>query len=337
MQHRAARTRTLIGGLAVVALTLTACGGDEGGDDGGTAAGGSSAAGAAEGEPTTVRIGTLPIANAAAMYLGMEQGFFEEEGLQVEPTVQAGGSQIITGLVADEFDFGFVGYISAGVPIARGLPVCVVTASDATGTTAEDDWQLILAGPDSTMDGPEDLAGARIGVNALGGVAELQTRVVAEKAGVDPNSLVMVEMPFPDMPAAIASGDLDAAYASEPFVTTILDQGGKVVVAPGAYIAPEYPLGNYMTSIQTFESDPEMVEAFRTAMNRSLDFARENPDAVRAIIPTYTQIPAEVADRMRLPIYTSEIDEAAVEEQMGFLEQYGVVEDAPAVDDLLCG
>ena len=176
MQHGPVlkRTRNLIGGLAVVALAATACGGDDAEEP---AAGGDESQ-AAE-ELTTVRIGTLPIGNAASMYLGMEQGFFEEEGLTIEPTVQAGGSQIITGLVAGEFDFGFVGWISAGVPIARGLPVCVVTANDATGTTEEDDWQLILAGPNSTMDGPEDLAGARVGVNALGGVAELQTRVVA--------------------------------------------------------------------------------------------------------------------------------------------------------------
>ncbi|MFW3168784.1 ABC transporter substrate-binding protein [Geodermatophilus sp. CPCC 206100] len=334
MNHRPHRTRTLLGGLAVVALTATACGGDDGGTSGGSEAGGT---GGETAELTTVRIGTLPIANAAAMYLGMEQGFFEEEGLTLEPTVQAGGSQIITGLVADEFDFGFVGWISAGVPIARGLPVCVVTANDATGTTPEDDWQLILTGANSPMDGPEDLAGKRIGVNALGGVAELQTRVVAEKAGIDPASLQMVEMPFPDMPAAIASGTIDAAYASEPFVTTILDQGGKIVVAPGAYIAPEYPLGNYMTSQQTFEGEPELVEAFTTAMNRSTDYARDNPDAVREIIPTYTQIPAELAQRIRLPIFTSEIDEDAVDEQMGFLEQYGVVDAAPSADDLLCG
>jgi ABC-type nitrate/sulfonate/bicarbonate transport system substrate-binding protein len=261
MKHR---TRTLLGGLAVVALTATACGGEDGGDGGTDAAGG--------GELTTVRVGTLPTANAAPMYLGMEQGFFEEEGLTLEPTVQAGGSQIITGLVAGEFDFGFVGWISAGVPVSRGLPVCVVTANDATGTTQEDDFQLILAGPNSTMDGPEDLAGARVGVNAL-----------------------------------------------------------------GAYIAPEYPLGNYMTSQETFQGDPEMVEAFQTAMNRSTDYARDNPDAVREIIPTYTQIPAELAQRIRLPIYTSEIDEDAVDEQMGFLEEYGVVDDAPSADDLLCG
>jgi NitT/TauT family transport system substrate-binding protein len=334
MEHRPVlnRTRSLIGGLAVVALTATACGSDDAEEP---AAGGNGSP-AAE-EPTTVRVGTLPIANAASMYLGMEQGFFEEEGLTVEPTVQGGGSQIITGLVADEFDFGFVGYISAGVPVARGLPICVVTASDATGTTEEDDWQLILAGPNSTMDGPEDLAGATFGVNALGGVAELQTRVVMEKAGVDPNSVQMVEMPFPDMPAAIARGDIDAGYASEPFVTTILDAGGKIVVAPGAYIAPEYPLGNYATSRQTLQEDPELVERFTTAMDRSTAYARENPDAIRGIIPTYTQIPAQLADRMRLPVFTSEMDEAAVEEQLGYLEQYGVVEEAPTVDELLCG
>src|SRR3712207_7574274 len=47
------------------------------------------------------------------------------------------------------------------------------------------------------------------------------------------------------------------------------------IFAPGAYIAPEYPLGNYMTSQETFQSDPDLVEAFQTAMNRSTDYRSE--------------------------------------------------------------
>ncbi|MEQ3549797.1 ABC transporter substrate-binding protein [Pseudonocardia nematodicida] len=317
------RLRGLVALAAASALVATGCGGGGGAAD--------------DGGPTTLAVGTLPIANAAGMYLGMQEGFFAEEGLEIEPTVLQGGNEIVTGLVSGDYDVGFVGYISAGVAAGRNVPVCVVTASDATGTTAEDDWQVMVAGPGNTIDSPQDLAGNAIGINALGGVAEVLITAALDREGVPPGSVEFIEVPFPEVPAAIAADRIVAGYTAEPFVTTVLDQGGEVVFAPQSTLAPEYPNGAYAASRQFVEGDPELVERFTRAMNRSLEHARDNPDAVRQIIPTYTQIPAEIAERMRLPVFTSELDRAAIDEQMSFMQQYGIVDTAPTADELICG
>jgi NitT/TauT family transport system substrate-binding protein len=333
MSHRpfTRRMTSVVAGLAVVALAATGCGGDDA-DTGGGGGGGGEAAGT-----TTIRVGTLPIANAAAMYLGIQEGFFEEEGLEVEQTVLQSGNEIITGMVAGDYDFGFVGYISAGIAAARGVPVCVATASDATGTSLEDDWQVLVAAGDSPIQSAADLEGKTISVNGLGGVAEVMLKAAMDREGADWQTVELIEVPFPEVPAAVQAGRIDAGYTSEPFVTTVLDQGGKVAFAPQSTIAPEYPNGSYATSQQAFQEDPELMEKFEAAMTKSLDFARDNPDAIREIIPTYTQIPADVADRMRLPVYQSELKIDEIDEQMGFLETYEIVDEAPSADDLICG
>ncbi|MBB4931222.1 NitT/TauT family transport system substrate-binding protein [Lipingzhangella halophila] len=308
--------------VAATALAATACGGGSGDADGG--------------ERVTINIGTLPIANAAPMYMGMEEGFFEEEGLEVEPTVLQGGNEIVTGLVSGDYDFGFVGYISAGVAVSQGLPVCVVTANDATGTSEEDDWQVLVADSDAGIDGPEDLDGATIGVNALGGNAEVLIKAALDQEGLDPNSVELIEVPFPEVPGALSEGRIDAGYTSEPFITTVLDEGGEVAWAPQAALAPEYPNGNYTTGEQYMQENADVVERFTRAMDRSVEYARDNEDAVRASIPEFTEIPEEMAERMRLPVFTSEIDEPAVQEQMEFTAEYDVTDSAPSTDELLC-
>lgn len=307
---------------AVTALTATACGGDS--DAGG------------EGEQVTINIGTLPIANAAPMYMGMSEGFFEEEGLEIEPTVLQGGNEIVTGLVSGDYDFGFVGYISAGVAVSQGIPVCVVTANDATGTSDDDDWQVLVAGPDSDIDSPEDLAGATVGVNALGGNAEVLIKAALDQEGVDPNSVELIEVPFPEVPGAVSEGRIDAGYTSEPFITTVLDEGGEVAWAPQAALAPEYPNGSYAASDEFIQENADVVERFTRAMDRSVEYARDNEDAVRASIPDFTEIPEDVVERMRLPVFTPELDEAAVQEQMEFMAEYDVTDSAPGMDELLC-
>ncbi|MGY1844446.1 ABC transporter substrate-binding protein [Modestobacter sp. SYSU DS0875] len=331
MSHRpfTRRATTTVAGLAVLALAASGCGGDSDSD--------ASGGGGEGGGTTTVQVGTLPIANAAAMYLGMEQGFFEDEGLEIEPTVLQTGNDIITGLVSGDFDFGFVGYISAGIAAAQGVPVCVVTASDATGTSTEDDWQVLVASGDSDIESAADLAGKTISVNGLGGVAEVMLKASLDQEGVDWRTVELIEVPFPEVPAAVEAGRIDAGYTSEPFVTTVLDQGGKVAFAPQSAIAPEYPNGSYAASQMYVQENADVVERFEAAMTTSLDYARENPDAIREIIPTYTQISEDVAGRMRLPVYQSELQTDAIDQQMGFMETYDIVEDAPTADELICG
>ena len=83
--------RPLIGlGAAGSVLALAACGG--GGDSGGGTE--------AEGEMQAVTVGVIPIVDTAAIWLGEEQGFFEEEGLDVTVDVSAGGAAAVPGLMS---------------------------------------------------------------------------------------------------------------------------------------------------------------------------------------------------------------------------------------------
>jgi NitT/TauT family transport system substrate-binding protein len=331
MSHRpfTRRAASAVAGLAVVALAATGCGGGSADTGGGGGSGDT-------GKTTTIRIGTLPTANAAAMYLGMQEGFFDDQKLKVEPTVLQGGNEIITGMVAGDYDFGFVGYISAGVAAGKGVPICVATASDAAGTNADDDFQVYVAAGNSPINGPKDFAGKTLGINALGGVAEVMTRAALDKEGVDSSSVKFVEVPFPEVPAAVSGGRIDAGFTAEPFVTTVLGQGGKVVFAPQSDLGAHYPNGSYATSKQFFKDSPDVIKRFDAAITKSLKFAQDNPDAVRKIIPTYTKIPPDVAAKMRLPVFTADLDKKAIDEQMGFLEKYKVVDKAPSAKDLIC-
>src|ERR687888_499515 len=69
--------------------------------------GGSSNGGGGSSGPQTIIVGTLPIANAAPMYLGMKKGFFEAEGLKIKPHVGEGGAALIPALMSNQDQFAF--------------------------------------------------------------------------------------------------------------------------------------------------------------------------------------------------------------------------------------
>jgi NitT/TauT family transport system substrate-binding protein len=317
--------------LLVVAVLagsfVVGCGGD---DDEPTGGGSSGAA-----ETTKVRVGMLPISNAAPLYLGMKKGFFKEEGLELEPVTAQSGNEIVTALVGNDFQFGFIGFVPGMAAVSKGLPLKIIASGDTGAETEDKEWTKIVVREDSPIRDVKDLAGKTIATNALKGVGEVVIKAALEKRGVDPASIKLLEVPFPEMPAALEAGRVDAIWAPEPFLSSVLGKGGRAIEAPLTTLGPRYPNGTYAASGKQLAEDQDVVAAFARAINKSMEYASSHPEEARATIPTFTQIPPEVAEKILLPLWPVPIEKAKVEELAGYAERYKVVEKAPPLDELI--
>jgi NitT/TauT family transport system substrate-binding protein len=313
---------------AGVALTLATAGC---GDDDDSSSGGDQASS----EPTKITVGTLPIANAAPMYLGMEKGFFKDEGLEIKPHVGEGGAALIPALLSGDDQFSFVGVIPAITAVGKDVPVRIVTSSDDAAATEDKDWQTLVVPKGSSIKSVEDLPGKTVAVNALRGLAEVVISRSLEKQGVNYRDVKLLEVPFPEMPAALDGGRVDAALLTEPFLSQVLAEGGTQIDAPSVETLPSFPNGVYITSEEYLAENEDVVDRFASAMNKSLDYAKANPDEVRAIIPTYTQVPKAAAEQLRLPAFDSELDQKGIELEADLTAKYGIVDEPPAYGDLV--
>src|ERR671918_366806 len=310
---------------ATLALALVGCG-----DDDDSAGGGGDSAGA-----TKITVGTLPIANAAPMYLGMKKGFFKAEGITIEPQIGEGGAALMPSLVSGDAQFAFVGVIPAITAVAQNLPVKIVTSSDDAAKTEEKDWQTLVVPKGSSIKGVDDLPGKTIAVNALRGLADVVISRSLEKQGVDYREVKLLELPFPEMPAALEQKRVDAALLTEPFLSAVLAEGGRQIDAPSVETVPNFPNGVYVAAEDYIAENGDVVDRFARAMNRSLEYAQDNPKEVRRIVPTYTETPEEAAQQMRLPVFDPELDRKGIELEADLTAKYGIVEEAPAYEDLV--
>jgi NitT/TauT family transport system substrate-binding protein len=314
---------------AAIVLGLAACGDDDEETGGGAGGGGATQ------ETTTVKVGVLPISNVAPLYLGIQKGFFEEEGLEIEPAPAQSGNEIVTAMVSGDQPFAFLGYVPAASGRAQGLPIKLIANADNGAETAKEEWTQLMVAKDSAIRDVKDLEGKTIAVNALKGVGEVVIKAALDKRGVDPNSIELLEVPFPEMPAALERGRVDVIWAPEPFLTSVLGAGGRAIEAPLTTLGERFPNGTYATTEQYLAENEDVVERFARAMNKSSDYATENPDEARATIPEFTQIPAEVAEKIRLPLWPTEIDRDQLQELLDYAVQYGVIEEAPPLDELI--
>lgn len=310
--------------VVTVLATAAACGSDSG--NGG---------GAAEGELQEVTVGIIPIVDVAPIYLGDEQGFFEERGIDLTLEAGQGGAAIVPGVMSGQFQFGFSNVTSLMLARGEGLPLKIVApGNSSTGKEGEDFSAVVVAG-DSDIQSAKDLAGKTVAVNTLNNIGDTTVRESIRQDGGNADDVQFVELAFPDMPAAVASGNVDAAWVVEPFVAISEDQGHRVIAWNLVDTAPELMIAGYFTSEELLDSDPELVENFVDAITESLEYAAANPDEARAIVQTYTEIDDALIEKVTLPMWPTEVNEESTQKLADLAEQDGLVKEPVDVEALL--
>jgi NitT/TauT family transport system substrate-binding protein len=311
--------------LGIAALVAGGCGGDddEGGGEGTTA------------EQTTLRVGVIPIADVAPLYLGIDQGFFDEQGLKIEPQLAEGGAAITPAVLSGDFQIGFSNTVSLLIAASKDLPVTIISQGVLGGKTEEEAWADLLVLKDGPVKEPKDLEGKTIAVNTLSNICEVTIKASLTDMGVDVSTLKFTEVPFPDMNAALEAERVDGACVVEPFVSQ--GTAGKAKGIDPFYVntAPDLTVATYFTSKQYAADNAETVEKFVTAMEQSLDYAQSNPDAVREILGEYTQIPPEVAKNIQLPQWRADLTVPTIERLSALSLEYGLIESEPDLNELI--
>jgi NitT/TauT family transport system substrate-binding protein len=315
--------------LAVLAtigccLTAVACGDDDGGGGGGDSSG-----------TQTLRVGVIPIADVAPLYLGIDKGFFKDEKLKIEPQLAEGGAAITPAVVSGDFQIGFSNTISLLIAASKGLPVEIISQGVLGGKSEADAWADLLVLKDGPIQDGSDLEGKTIAVNTLNNICEVTIKASLEQDGVDIDKLKFAEVPFPDMNAALEQKRVDGACVVEPFVSQ-----GKAGAAKGIdpfYVrtAPDLTVATYFTTKEYAEENADTVDRFVRAMNKSLDYAQSHPDEVREILLDYTEIPPEAAEAIKLPVWRTDLNEPTIERLSELSKKYGLIDEEPDLNELI--
>jgi NitT/TauT family transport system substrate-binding protein len=185
--------------------------------------------------PVRARVGLQNISLDLPIYLGLERGYYAQEGLDVDLVSFANASEMIPALATDQLEMAAVSTNPAlWNSVARGVPLRLVLEKGSfrpgNGTTA-----LIVrkdlydAGRYRRL---EDLRGLNLGFTPPGkGTTNAAILAYAlQPTGLTIDDLSITPLPFPDMVPALANGSIDGGIISEPFQTRTVRQGSGVRV-----------------------------------------------------------------------------------------------------------
>ncbi|WP_461003930.1 ABC transporter substrate-binding protein [Streptomonospora sediminis] len=307
----------------VTLLASTACGG--GGQD--------SSGGGDSGGTKSITVGAIPIVDVAPLHLGVDKGIFEKHGIDLEVKNTSGGAEAVPSVVAGEFDFAFGNVTSLMIGRDNDLPLKVVANGVTSIGEQGGDFGGVVVPEGSEITDAKQLADKTIAVNNLQNIGDTTVRNSVRKAGGDSDTIEFVELPFPEMPAALERGDVDAAWVVEPFLTSSLNNGATEVASNFVDAHKELSVAYYFTTEQMVNQDPELVADFTAAIEESLTYADENPDEVRRILGEYTEIDDKVIQEIRLPRWPNGYNQDSAQAVADLLMHDGVVESEPKLNE----
>ncbi|MDH2430086.1 ABC transporter substrate-binding protein [Sphaerisporangium sp. TRM90804] len=327
---RRLRGRTLIvGTAAVLALALAACGGSN--TDSASPTGQANAGGL---EKTTITIGALPIPDSAGIHIAKAKGYFAQEGLDVKIQPLQSSALAVPGLLGGSLDMILGNYFAIlNVQAKKGGEFRFL----ADAFEAKPDIFLLVVPKDSPIKEVKQLKGATIAVPAVNSIGELATGYVLRTAGLDRQKDVTFKpMAFPDMPANLASGNVDAAWITEPFATAVQKANGARKIADTMTGAmADFPIAGWTVTKKWAEANPKTAAAFQRAYIKGQQIAASDRKEVEKALLSYTEISAADASVIGMGAFPTTLNGTRIQRVADLMQEFGYLQESLDVTPLL--
>lgn len=220
----------------------------------------------------------------APQYVAIQQGFFEEEGIDLELTDGAGGDKATAMLLAGDADIALVGAETAIYVAARGAQDSVVGFAQLTQT---DGSFLVSRKPMDSFTWNE-LKGKTLLGQRKGGMPQMVSEYVQRQNGINPQQdLTMIQnVDYNNLASAFAAGTGDFVQLFEPVASKMELEGKGYVIASFGEESGRLPYTIYLTKQSFLEQDPKLVQRFVRALSRGQHW-----------VDTHT--PEEIADQVQ--------------------------------------
>ena len=223
----------------------------------------------------------------APLYLAQENGYFAEEGLNVE-FYYAAAADIVKNVAAGNVEFGFPNADAVVAAKAQGIPVKVVH------TTYQEGLGAIIFGSDSGISTPADLKGKKVAVTSLGSANYFQLQAAMESAGL---TIDDVQVEIVGTGAILTEGQVDAIVFSKLRTIELNNSGYAASEITCDQFLPSF--GNVLVAgDKLVAEDPETVDGFCRALNKAIEYIIDGhvEEAVDMSIEKYAPTFAEKRD-----------------------------------------
>ena len=234
------------------------------------------------GSENRIRVAFFPNVGHAIPIIGTETGIFSN-GLGNQTVIETklfdSGPQVIESLFANSIDIAYVGPGPAinGFLKSENKGIKILSGAASGGAS-------FIVHPDSSISSVQDFPGKRIAAPQIGNSQDISLRTYLSENGLTPaekgGSVVVFNIPNPDIYTLFVKGEIDAAWVPEPWATILVNElGGKRLF----YEEELWPDKQFASVLLIGRSDfiekhPQIIQNWISSHMETVDRINSNPN-----------------------------------------------------------
>jgi NitT/TauT family transport system substrate-binding protein len=284
-----------------------------------------------------VTLGYVPYSDDASLFYAQDSGIFRKHGLNVTFVAQASPVAVEASMASGTEQFGFITTPVLVNLATKGVGVkCVSTVDGNEPTNPADDTTVLVAAKGSGITSVKDLAGKSVAEVQLTSLNSLSVEVLAKQAGINPSSVHQIAIPFPQMPAALAQGRVQAAVIVAPFTQTALGEGATVLTHPNQVLFPNGTLTCLDAMSSYISANPAVISEFRAAMDESVTYSATHQSVVKqTLIKGLSLTPAVAAAQVLATNFSTTFNLASITAIENDMKEFGIIATEPSAASLI--
>ncbi|MFB5617825.1 MAG: ABC transporter substrate-binding protein [Nitrosopumilus sp.] len=256
----------------------------------------------------TLRVAFFPNIGHAIPVVGMERDTFEDNlgnATTIETKLFDSGPQVIESLYANSIDIAYVGPGPAinGFLKSENRDVVILSGAASGGAS-------FIVHPDSEIISVEDFAGKRIAAPQIGNSQDVSLRNYLSENGLKSyekgGSVIVLNIPNPDIYTLFTKGEIDGAWVPEPWATILVQElGGERLFFEEELWPQEKFASVLLIGRQEYvQNNPEIISNWLESHEQTVNWINQNPQETRIIFNDFMQ------NHMGQSLSDSVIDEA---------------------------
>lgn len=225
----------------------------------------------------------------APMYVAIEEGYFADEGIDLELVTGFGADKTMTAVLSGEADIGFMGSEATIYTYLGSTDDYVVNFAQLTQRAGN---FLVAREPMDDFKW-EDLKGKNVLGGRQGGMPEMVFEYILKMNNIDPKADLSIDqsIDFGSTAAAFSGGQGDFSVEFEPFATSLEEKGDGYIVASLGVDSGYVPYTAFSAKSSYMEKNPEIIQGFTNALQKGMDYvnSHSSEEIAKVIAPQFEE------------------------------------------------
>ncbi|BDF33276.1 nitrate ABC transporter substrate-binding protein [Lachnospiraceae bacterium] len=278
----------------------------------------------------------------APMYIAIEEGYFKEEGVNLDLVTGFGADKTMTAVLSGEADIGFMGSEASIYTYNEGANDYVVNFAQLTQRAGN----FLVAREEMPDFKWEDLKGKLVLGGRKGGMPEMVFEYILRQNNIDPAKDVEIDqsIDFGSTAAAFSGGQGDFTVEFEPGATSLEKEKEGYVVASLGTDSGYVPYTAFSAKKSYIDKNPDIIQGFTNALQKGMDYVQSHtPEEIASIIaPQFKETDLDTITTIVTRYYDQDtwkdnltFEKKSFELLQDILEDAGELDDRAPYDDLV--